>query len=336
MQNKANHPRQKSMNHHKSVVTGGAGFIGSHLVERLLKEDYSVTVLDNLTSGSTDNIKPQLSNPSLTLIKEDLKKPTKLNKIIEDSEIIFHFAANPEVRVGETDPRVHFEENVLATFNLLEAVRRAKTSKTIVFASTSTVYGEASIIPTPENYGPLVPISTYGASKLSCEALLSSYANTFDLRALILRFANIVGPRSNHGVIHDFVQKLQKSPTSLEILGDGNQKKSYMHIDDCISAILHCTRIFLEGNKKIDIYNIGSTDQITVKKIAQIIVAEMSLKNVKFHYTGGVSGGAGWKGDVKNMSLSIEKLTRSAWKPKYNSQQATKLTVKSIHKEKIP
>jgi UDP-glucose 4-epimerase len=322
------------MNHHKSVVTGGAGFIGSSLVERLLKEDYSVTVLDNLTSGSTDNIKHQLSNSSLTLIKEDLKKPTKLNKIIEDSEIIFHFAANPEVRVGETDPRVHFEENVLATFNLLEAVRRAKTSKTIVFASTSTVYGEALIIPTPENYGPLLPISTYGASKLCCEALLSSYANTFDLRALILRFANIVGPRSNHGVIHDFVQKLQKNPTSLEILGDGNQKKSYMHIDDCINAILHSTRIFLEGKKKVDIYNIGSTDQITVKKIAQIIVEEMNLKNVKFHYTGGVSGGAGWKGDVKNMSLSIQKLTKSAWKPKHNSQQAINLTVKSIQKEK--
>ena len=317
------------MNHHKSIVTGGAGFIGSHLVERLFKESYNVMALDNLTSGKIENIKLPLNNLSLTLVKGDLKKPVKLDKMIEDCEIIFHLAANPEVRMDETDPKVHFEENILATFNLLEAMRRTKTTKTIVFTSTSTIYGEASIIPTPENYGPLTPISTYGASKLSCEALITSYAHTFNLRALILRLANIIGPRSNHGVIHDFIQKLQKNHTCLEILGDGNQKKSYMYIDDCISAILHATKIFLKCNKTVDIYNIGPTDQTTVKRIAEIMVEEMNIQNVKFHFTGGVDGGRGWKGDVKNMHLSIEKLTKKSWKPKNSSEEAIRLTVKS-------
>jgi UDP-glucose 4-epimerase len=317
------------MNYHRSIVTGGAGFIGSHLVERLFKESYNVMALDNLTSGKIENIKLPLNNLSLTLVKGDLKKPVKLDKMIEDCEIIFHLAANPEVRMGETDPKVHFEENILATFNLLEAMRRTKTTKTIVFTSTSTIYGEASIIPTPENYGPLTPISTYGASKLSCEALITSYAHTFNLQALILRLANIIGPRSNHGVIHDFIQKLQKNHTCLEILGDGNQKKSYMYIDDCISAILHATKIFLKSKKTVDIYNIGPTDQTTVKRIAEIMVEEMNLQNVKFHFTGGVDGGRGWKGDVKNMHLSIEKLTKTGWKPKNSSEEAIRLTVKS-------
>jgi len=247
---------------------------------------------------------------------------------------VFHSAANPEVRVGETDPSIHFQENLMATFNLLEAVRKSASAKTFVFFSTSTVYGEATILPTPENYGPSIPISTYGASKLGCEALASSYAHTFGLHTLTLRVANVVGSRANHGVIIDFINKLETNPKRLEILGDGTQKKSYLHIEDFIDATLHVTSRFLDDEKKADIYNVGSVDQVEVKKIAEIVADEMRLRDVKFVFTGGVDGGRGWLGDVKIMLLSIDKLLNTGWKPKYNSEQAVRLAVKAILKER--
>ena len=213
------------MNDYVALITGGAGFIGSHLTERLTQEGYKVTILDNFLSGNMKNIRAFVNNPSLTIIKEDLKNPSKLNQIAKKCKIIFHLAANPEVKVGETNPRVHFEENMLTTFNLLEAIQQSNTPKTIIFTSTSTVYGEASQIPTPENYAPLIPISTYGASKLASEALITGYAYTYNHRALILRLANIIGPKSNHGVIIDFIKKIVKNPKQLEILGDGLQGK---------------------------------------------------------------------------------------------------------------
>ena len=321
------------MNEYTSIVTGGVGFIGSHLTEKLLKENYKVTILDDFSTGNRKNIQPLLDNPHLTIVKEDLKKPVKLNQIIRKCGIIFHLAANPEVRVGETDPQVHFEENILATFNLLEALRQAKTPKIIVFTSTSTVYGEASQIPTPEDYAPLIPISTYGASKLACEALITSYAYTFNHRALVLRLANIIGPKSNHGVIIDFIRKIQTNPKQLEILGDGTQEKSYLHIEDCIEAIIHLTKIFATGTKKVDIFNIGSYDKITVKEIAKIVAEEMNTPNIKYKFTGGVDGGRGWKGDVKTMHLSIHKLLQTGWKPKYTSKQAVRLAAKALIKE---
>jgi len=307
------------------LITGGAGFIGSHLTNRLISEGHKVTILDNLSVGKTENIKQWSNNPNFTFMKGDLKNTKDIIKAIQGSQTVFHLAANPEVQVGETDPHVHFQENLVATFNLLEAMRKNKTPKTMVFTSTSTVYGEAATLPTPEDYAPLIPISTYGASKLGCEALTTSYAHTFNLHALILRLANIVGPKANHGVIPDFIKKLKTNPNRLEILGDGNQNKSYLYIDDCIDAILHATKTFLKTNRKVEIYNIGSSDQITVKRIAEILVEEMNIRNVKFSFTGGVNGGRGWKGDIKNMHLSIKKLTKTGWKPKYTSEQAIRL-----------
>ena len=319
------------MDDYTSIVTGGVGFIGSHLTERLLKEGCKVTILDNFSSGKLENIQPFLDNPSLTIVKEDLKKPVKLNKIVKKCEIIFHLAANPEVRVGETNPKVHLEENILTTFNLLEAIRQAKTPKTIVFTSTSTVYREASQIPTPEDYAPLIPISTYGASKLACEALITSYAYTFNHRALILRLANIIGPKSDHGVIVDF-RKIRVNPRELEILGNGTQEKSYLYIADCIEAITHLTNKFRKNTKKVDVYNAGSYDKITVKEIAKIVAEEIDAPNIKYKFTGGVNGGRGWKGDVKTMQLSINKLLQTSWKPKYTSKQAMRLAAKALIK----
>jgi UDP-glucose 4-epimerase len=317
------------------MVTGGAGFIGSHLVDRLIAEGYEVVVLDNLTSGSIKNIRSHLRDPNFKLIRVDLKEKRKLEQQLDGVDCVFHFAANPEVRVGEVDPSVHFNENLVATFNLLEAMRKSKTARTIIFASTSTVYGEASSLPTPEDYAPMIPISTYGASKLGCEALISSYVHTFGLRGLILRLANIVGPRATHGVILDFIEKLRKDTGKLEILGDGSQKKSYLHIQDCVNAIICATKAFLGVGKRVDVYNVGSTDQITVGKIAEIVVRETNIPNVKLFFTGGVDGGRGWLGDVKLMHLSVEKLMKVGWRPKYSSEEALTLATREILRDLI-
>ncbi len=318
------------MKGYTSLVTGGAGFIGSHLTHELLKRGNKVIAIDNLSSGKLNNIQNSLNHPSFTLIKEDLKKPKQLKHTLQKCQTVFHLAANPEVRVGETDPKTHYEDNILATFNLLETIRQTKKPKTIVFTSTSTVYGEASQIPTPENYAPMIPISTYGASKLACESLITSYAHTFNHRALILRLANIVGPNSNHGVIVDFIKKITANPKQLEILGDGTQEKSYMYITDCIQALIHLTEKFLQSSKRIDIYNVGSPDKITVREIAKIVAEEMNKPKIRYMFTGGVDGGRGWKGDVKNMQLSIEKLLKTGWKPEHTSREAVRLAAKTL------
>lgn len=315
------------------LVTGGAGFIGSHLTEELLNQGHKVTILDNFSNGKMNNIQHSLGNPSLTIAKEDLKRPKKLRQIINVSDTIFHLAANPEVKLGETDPKKHFEENILATFNLLETMRKSGKPKTLVFTSTSTVYGEAKLVPTREDYAPLIPISTYGASKLACEALITSYAHTFNHQALILRLANIIGPRSNHGVIVDFIKKIRANPRELTILGDGNQEKSYMYITDCIEAITHLTETFSKSTEKVDLFNVGSNDKVTVAQIAKTVSEEMNTPNIEYKFTGGVDGGRGWKGDVKIMQLSIDKLVKTGWKPSHSSKQAVKLAARALIQE---
>jgi UDP-glucose 4-epimerase len=242
-------------------------------------------------------------------------------------DTIFHLAANPEVRVSTTDPEVHFRQNVVTTFNLLEYVRKTQKNPKFVFASTSAVYGEPDIIPTPENYAPLKPISVYGATKLACEALITAYAYNYGFRTIVCRLANTIGPRSSHGVIHDFIQKLRKNPNELEILGDGTQNKSYLYIQDCVDALLTGVK---NTEAPVEIYNIGSEDQVNVKAIAKTVIKEMRLGDVKLNLTGGVEGGRGWKGDVKHMLLNIDKIKSLGWKPKYNGPQAVKQTVKTL------
>ena len=305
------------------MVTGGAGFIGSHIVDRLMKEDNEVIVYDNLSSGRFEFIEEHTGNKKFKFIRDDLLNFERLKKEMKDCDIVYHIAANPDVKIGAEDTKVHFEQNVKATYNVLEAMR-INDIHDIIFTSTSTVYGEAEVIPTPENYGPLIPISLYGASKLAAESFIMSYVHTFDMRAVIYRFANIVGPRSTHGVIYDFVKKLRKNPNELEILGDGMQTKSYLYVEDCVDAI-----IFGYENRRADveIFNIGSEDWINVKKIADIVVEEMNLRNVKYRFTGGKRG---WKGDVPRMLLSINKIKSYGWKPRRNSEESVRLTARHI------
>jgi UDP-glucose 4-epimerase len=311
-----------------TLVTGGLGFIGSHLTDALMTHKTRVCVFDNLSSGTLENIRKWRGSPNLTINKGDLLNTADLTKLKNNHyDIIYHLAANPEVRVGSTNPKIHFEQNILATYNLLEHIRKTKGNPTLVFTSTSTVYGETTKLPTPEDYGPLIPISTYGASKLASEALISAYAHNYNFKALILRLANIIGSRSQHGVIYDFAQKLKKNPRELEILGDGTQTKSYLHISDCIEAIqLGLTK----SSKQVEIYNVGSEDQINVKDIAQIVIEETKLKNVKLKLTGGVDGGRGWKGDIKNMLLDVRKIKAIGWKPKLSSEEAIRKASKEL------
>ncbi len=313
----------------KVIVTGGCGFIGSHLVDKFIELSYEVLVIDNLSSGSLNNVKNHIGKPCFKLIKDDLKVLGDWLNSFKEAKAVFHFAANPEVRVSVTDPRIHFNENILATFNVLEACRKYDVPY-IVFASSSTVYGDAKVIPTPEDYHPLEPISVYGACKLACENLIITYSKLYGLKGLILRYANIIGPRSNHGVIIDFIDKLKRNPKELEILGDGTQRKSYLHVFDAINATLHLFKVFKENSRDYEIYNVGSEDWVTVREIADIVIEEMGLKNVKYVFKPGTPDGRGWPGDVKFMLLDINKLKSTGWKPRWSSRDAVRITVKQL------
>jgi len=268
-----------------------------------------------LSSGKMEFIEHHDQDPNFKLVKLDMLELEKLKLAIKGADMVYHLAANPDVRLGAENTKVHLEQNIIVTYNLLEAMRMNK-QQNIVFTSTSTVYGEATIIPTLENYGPLIPISLYGASKLACEALITSYCHTFEMRSWIFRFANIVGERGTHGIIIDFINKLKTNPKALEILGDGQQRKSYIHVSDCIDGIQYAVN---NSNEMANIFNIGSTDTINSTQIGELIVKEMGLHDVKFTYTGGTRG---WKGDVPKMLLSIEKLQKLGWNPSHNSKSS--------------
>jgi UDP-glucose 4-epimerase len=308
------------------IVTGCAGFIGSHLTERLVNADNLVIGIDNFSAGRREFLASIEGEKNFELVEGDLLS-LNLDEIFRGSEIVFHFAANPEVRVGVTDTRIHIDQNVLVTYHVLEGARK-QGIKNIVFPSTSTVYGEPEIIPTPENYGPLLPISLYGASKLACEALISAYCHTFDMRSVIYRFANVVGPRSTHNVLHDFLKKLDRDHKHLEILGaPPGTKKSYIHVSECIDAmILGAER----AESSVEIFNIGSKDSITVQQIADIVVEELGLADVVYLWTGGVKGGRGWVGDVKEMLLSIRKIEQLGWSPRLSSTEAVRKAIREM------
>jgi UDP-glucose 4-epimerase len=310
----------------KILVTGNAGFIGSHLAEELVRKGNQVVGLDNLSAGKRSFMDKIKMDDRFRFIEGDLLT-IDLGNVLREVDMVFHFAANPDVRLGASNTHVHFEQNIEVTYRLLEECARNDV-KDIVFPSTSTVYGEATIIPTAEDYGPQIPISIYGASKLACEALISSYCHTFDMNAVVYSFANVVGPRSTHNVLHDFIRKLREQPDYLEILGrDPGTHKSYVHVNDCVKGMV----VGIERAKEqVEIFNLGSKDRLSVRRIADIVTQEMGLKEVNYHWTGGVKGGRGWVGDVKQMLLSIEKLEKVGWSPKMNSETAIRQAVKEI------
>jgi UDP-glucose 4-epimerase len=306
------------------VITGGAGFIGSHLADALAAGN-DVAVFDNFSSGKMEHLAKQKENPHFRVIQGDLLDREGLMDTVEGADIVFHLAANPDVKLGAENTWVHLDQNLLATHNLLEAMRITGVKK-ISFTSTSTIYGEASLVPTPENYGPLKPISLYGASKLACEAIISSYCHTFDMQSWIYRFANIVGERGTHGVLVDFIRKLQSNPNEMEILGSGKQRKSYLEVKDCVRAMIYCME---NSSEHVNIFNVGSRDTIDVTEIADIVAEILGLSVVKYRYTGGLDG-RGWKGDVKTMLLSIEALEKLGWSPSVSSRESIRSAVHSL------
>jgi UDP-glucose 4-epimerase len=311
------------------LITGGAGFIGSSLVNSLMtSRNCNIIVLDNLSRGSLDNISNWVGSPNFEFVQYDMldysihsnEQESLLQRAVDRSDIIFHLAANSDVVIGAENTCVDFQQNVQVTYNLLEAIRKSKVNlvqknanlterkkKQLIFASSSTVYGEAIVKPTPENYSPLYPISLYGATKLAGEAIVSGYCHMFDIQCIVARLANIIGPTNSHGVVHDFITKLSSHPDYLNILGNGQQNKSYLHIDDCVSALILLSEKLeedyddtnsLDKNGKMnsqptyensndrpigiynnnqsshkksrfEVFNIGSDDTITVMQIAR-------------------------------------------------------------------
>jgi len=307
----------------KAFVTGGSGFIGSHLVDKLMDRGYTVTVYDNLSSGKKQFLEQHFKKNNFSFIEGDLLDLEKLKNSIKNHDVVFHIAANPFVRLGEKQTRLDLEQGAIATYNVLESMRLNDIKK-IVFSSSSVVYAETPPIAIPENYGPTLPISLYGAGKLAAEGLISAFCGTFDFQAWILRFANVVGIRGTHGVIVDFIDKLKKKPHELEILGDGKQKKPYLHATDVVDGILF---VFDHSNEQINLFNIGCDSNTTVTRIAEMVVEEMGLKNVKFKYTGGKRG---WAGDVPRFQLSIEKIKKLGWKPRYTSDEAVRKAIREV------
>jgi len=321
-------------NNTQCMITGGAGFIGSHLADKLLEHGCKVTAFDNLSSGKINNISQNFGNPNFKFVKGDLSNTQDIKKSLEEQEVVFHLAAYSRVYLGEEGIHSLYNQNIGNTIKLLEEIRKSPVKK-IIFTSSSTIYGSASLLPTPEDYGPLVPESHYGASKLACEALVSTYCKQYGISGIILRLANIVGSRNNKGIIYDFISKLKSNPKQLVILGNGLQSKSYLHISDfmdCIHHLLVSETRREQYSNDVNIYNVGNTDQISAISIAKEICDIQNLKDVSYHFQDDANG-KGWTGDVTQMLLDISKLKSTGWAPRKNSREAITISAREMLKE---
>ncbi len=309
------------------LITGGAGFIGSQLADRLLAGGYKVLVFDNLSWGKRQYFKHNLNNPDYQFVKLDLRHKSQVAQAMPPAiDTVFHLAANSDIARGSQDPNIDLEHSIEATFHVLMAMKE-KGIKKIFFTSGSGVYGDVGTTYTGEDFGPLLPVSMYGATKLSAEAIIAAFVHLYGMQAWILRPANIIGPRSTHGVIYDFMHKLRKDPSHLQILGDGRQSKSYLHTDDVLDSFF---LVWQKTNKPINLYNLASNDFITVNHIAKIIIKTMALKNVQIEHTGGK---VGWIGDVPKVRLTFDALEKLGWKRKYTTMQAVERTASALLKE---
>jgi UDP-glucose 4-epimerase len=308
----------------KCFVTGAAGFIGSHMVERLLNEGCSITGYDNLSSGKEDWITPYLKNPKFKFIKGDLLDTELLQRSVQGHNSVFHLAANGDIRAALNNPRLDLEQGAIATFNVIDAVRNNHV-KNLLFTSSGSVFGLTSQIPTSETVAPLLPISMYAGSKMACEGLISAAANTFGFKARLYRLGNVVGGRMARGVIYDLIQKLRKNPKELEVLGNGEQEKNFITANDVVDGMLFA----LVTNKTpvCDLYHLGGPDSLKVKDLAKLVIEEMGLKNVNIRFTG---GDGGWPGDQPKAIFNISKLRALGWKPQNTSVEAVRIAIRKL------
>jgi UDP-glucose 4-epimerase len=300
-------------------LVGGAGFIGSHSVDRLLADEIAsgVTVYDNFSSGRRWHLDQHEGDPRLAVVEGDVRDLEALAAAMEGHQVVIHLASNPEIARAATEPAVDFDLGTLLSHHVVEAARQASAMR-ILYASGSGVYGDLGDTEVDEDWGPLVPVSTYGASKLAGEALVCSYCFMFGLSGVSFRFGNVVGPRQTHGVGFDFVRKLVADPTRLEIMGDGSQSKSYIHVDDVVDAVLTAHR---EAPKPYAAYNVATGDYITVDEIAELATEAMELDPdaVRREYTG---GDRGWRGDVPVVRLNTDRIRGLGWRPTRSSREA--------------
>ncbi|MCR4739106.1 MAG: NAD-dependent epimerase/dehydratase family protein [Lachnospiraceae bacterium] len=307
----------------KYFVTGGAGFIGSNMVDRLLSEPGNeVVVYDNFSTGRREFLEEALKNERFTLVEGDTLDEDKLREAMKGCEFVFHFAANADVRMGTEHPRKDLEQNTIATYNVLEAMR-ANGIKRIGFSSTGSVYGEAAVIPTPEDAPFPIQTSLYGASKLACEGLLAAYAEGFDFKVYIFRFVSILGERYTHGHVFDFCKKLKDDPTQLYILGNGKQRKSYLYVKDCLEAIL---TVITKADEKVNIYNLGTDEYCEVNDSVGWISKKLNV-TPKLSYAGGERG---WIGDNPFIYLDTKKVRSLGWEPKATIEEGVIKTVEYL------
>ena len=310
----------------KTLITGGAGCIGSDLAEALLARGDQVTVIDNLSSGKLEHIAKMRGCSKFTFIEGDLEDQGLIVSAMNGVERVYHLAANPDVKFsdGEATDK-DLRQNVGCTYNVIEAMRLAQVRQ-IAFASTSAVYGLSAVQPIPESAFFPAPISLYGATKLSCESLISAFQNLFKWRVWIFRFANIVGPKvrkRGRTVIGDFIARLRENPRKLTILGDGNQAKSYLLSEECVSAMLFLTE---HAHDPMNVYNIGCCDSLQVRRIADMVVEALGLNGVEYEFTG---GDGGWPGDVPRYTLDPSKLNRLGWIARRSSEESVRIAIES-------
>lgn len=316
----------------KILVTGNAGFIGSNLTERLLKKGYDIVGIDNdtkkrdnlnfaiPTSMKIENSGINYTTKNFNMIWDDINHIESYYFAVEGVDTVYHLAASADIRKSFTDPTMDLHNNVNGTNAVLELMRK-KDIKNLVFASSSAIYGIAKETPTPENVSDIRPISLYGSSKLANEAFIHAYCHLYGMKAWMFRFANVVGNRQHRGVIYDLFYKLNKNQKELEILGDGNQEKSFFDVEDCINGLTNIPKN--DNNKSVEIYNLGNTKTIKVKELSEIVCKEIGV-DPKFKFTG---GDRGWPGDAPYTILSINKALKVGWKPKYSVEQSIKRTV---------
>ncbi len=308
-------------------VTGGAGFIGSHVVARLLAEGDRVTVFDNLSRGKVERIEPYLETGDCALVRGDLLDPNALSEALRGHDVVWHLAANTDIRAGTRAVDVDLKHCVVGTCNLLEAMRQNGV-RDLLFASSGVVYGDFAADAMPESAGPLLPVSLYAAGKLSGEAFVSAYCHLFGLRAWMFRFANVVGRGTDHGVVYDFIQKLRRDPTELEVLGDGNQLKPYLLIDECVDGMLYAyRRISLSDARPADVFNLGTDTVTRVSDIARIVIEELGLVGARIRFTGGRRG---WPGDAPVLRMDVEKMRRLGWSTTRTSDEAVRAAARQL------
>ena len=301
------------------AVTGAAGFIGSTLVDSLLEQGVTVLAIDNFSTGRKEFLKDALNNPKFTLLKEDICSGKDLSEVFVGLDAVFHLAANADVRFGPDHPSRDLEQNTIATHRVLEAARKAGVKK-FIFSSTGSVYGEAEVVPTPEDAPFPIQTSLYGASKLACEGMIAAYAESFDMQVWIFRFVSILGPRYTHGHVFDFVEQLDEHPQQLTVLGNGYQKKSYLHVSDCISAI----HTALNGaTDSVNIFNLGVDGYCEVRDSIGWITSELGL-NPELSFG---TESKGWIGDNPLIHLDTKKIQKLGWKPKFSIEESVRDTV---------